>query len=69
MDDVEFVEEDSYVYEDSVSSWGLDRIDQDDLPLDDSFSPPGRPMGSMQCSWQCCRPRYRSPLGHSGLWS
>ncbi|XP_033624551.1 aqualysin-1-like [Asterias rubens] len=41
MDDVEFVEEDSYVYEDSVSSWGLDRIDQDDLPLDDSFSPPG----------------------------
>ena len=45
MDDVEFVEEDSYVYEDSVSSWGLDRIDQDDLPLDDSFSPPGRPMG------------------------
>lgn len=37
MDMVEFVEEDSLVLADAVGSWGLDRIDQRDKPLDMSY--------------------------------
>jgi len=36
---VDFVEEDGIVRTQAVGSWGLDRINQRDLPLDDSYSP------------------------------
>merc|ERR1711962_329160 len=39
LDFVEFVEEDGVVRTQALGSWGLDRINQRDLPLDDSFSP------------------------------
>ncbi|XP_038049453.1 aqualysin-1-like [Patiria miniata] len=39
MEGVEYVEQDGYVYPDDVGSWGIDRIDQNDLPLDDSYEP------------------------------
>jgi len=39
IDMVEFVEEDSLMHADAVGSWGLDRIDQRDKPLDMSYSP------------------------------
>lgn len=35
-----YVEQDSMVYADTT--WGLDRIDQRDLPLDDSYMPVGK---------------------------
>ncbi|XP_041476961.1 aqualysin-1-like isoform X2 [Lytechinus variegatus] len=38
-DAVRYIEEDSMVYADTT--WGLDRIDQRDLPLDDSYMPVG----------------------------
>ena len=38
-DDVTIVEEDGYVELDQVKSWGLDRIDDEKLPLDKSYNP------------------------------
>lgn len=39
LDFVDFVEEDGIVRSQALGSWGLDRINQRDLPLDDSYSP------------------------------
>lgn len=36
---VKYVEEDQIMRIDAVASWGLDRVDQQDLPLDNSFTP------------------------------
>ncbi|XP_070546033.1 uncharacterized protein [Ptychodera flava] len=38
---VEYVEEDALVSVAAAESWGLDRIDQADLPLDGMYNPPG----------------------------
>ncbi|XP_077990734.1 aqualysin-1-like [Glandiceps talaboti] len=43
--EIAFVEEDSIFSLSAVSSWGLDRIDQVDLPLDDTFTPRGTGAG------------------------
>ena len=37
--DVVGVEQDGYIQLDQVGSWGLDRIDDEDLPLDRSYNP------------------------------
>ncbi|KAJ8050793.1 hypothetical protein HOLleu_04130 [Holothuria leucospilota] len=42
---VSYVEEDGMVYAQSVASWGLDRVDQRNLPLDDNFNPRGTGAG------------------------
>ncbi|XP_038071279.1 aqualysin-1-like [Patiria miniata] len=39
LDFVEFVEEDGIVRTQALGSWGLDRVNQRDLPLDDSYTP------------------------------
>ena len=38
---VEYIEEDGVVFANTVASWGLDRVDQLALPLDDVFEPIG----------------------------
>ena len=38
MEAIEYVEEDQVVR--AQVTWGLDRVDQRDLPLDDSYNPP-----------------------------
>ncbi|KAJ8051115.1 hypothetical protein HOLleu_04564 [Holothuria leucospilota] len=45
FDVVKYVEEDQIVTVDAVASWGLDRVDQRDLPLDNSFNPKNRGNG------------------------
>ena len=39
-DAVRFVEEDGIAYADDVT-WGIDRVDQRNLPLDNSYTPYG----------------------------
>ncbi|KAJ8050900.1 hypothetical protein HOLleu_04277 [Holothuria leucospilota] len=45
LDNVKYVEEDGIARVSSVASWGLGRIDQRYLPLDDIYNPPGTGAG------------------------
>ncbi|XP_072034529.1 aqualysin-1-like [Amphiura filiformis] len=46
LDSVEFVEEDGIAYTQAVASWGIDRVDQRNLPLDDTYNPPRSASGT-----------------------
>ncbi|XP_077990675.1 aqualysin-1-like [Glandiceps talaboti] len=41
IDEVAYIEEDSLYHASAVASWGIDRIDQRNLPVDDTFTPRG----------------------------
>ncbi|XP_072033252.1 aqualysin-1-like [Amphiura filiformis] len=40
LDGVDFVEEDGIAYTQAVASWGIDRVDQRNLPLDNTYTAP-----------------------------
>lgn len=40
FDEIEFVEEDGVFYSQAVGSWGLDRVDQRNLPLNNAYNAP-----------------------------
>ncbi|XP_071830942.1 extracellular serine proteinase-like [Apostichopus japonicus] len=46
LDAVEYIEQEGVVRASAVASWGLDRVDQLALPLDDSYTPIGNGAGA-----------------------